>query len=201
MLERARLGLDVDLPEVAASGRASVCLVGVQMALRTRGACLPAETAGLPGRPRAGNPPVPTWVAPRPPGVNLLICWECFQNPPPLPVFAQGSSLQKLKPAGRQAPPALMGSCPGLPSMGRSWRAGRSAVWSLGRAGDVASLLPSSSSPGVTPAPPPLRGTSSGSPGSTWADKLGWLESWPWRSPPRCKPVNLSSLCLTVKWG
>lgn len=46
------------------SGRASVCLLGGQLAL--------GSTEGLPGRPSAGKPPVPTWVAPRQRGVNLL---------------------------------------------------------------------------------------------------------------------------------
>lgn len=103
----------MDLPEVAASGRASVCLVGVQMALRTRGACLPAETAGLPGSPRAGNPPVPTWVAPRPPGVNLLICWEGFQNPPPASVCS-GLESSETETSRTPGPASLRGILPGF---------------------------------------------------------------------------------------
>lgn len=120
--------------------------------------------AGSQGGRALGTRPFPRgWL----PGSRELSCYLLGRLPEPssLTVFAQSPTLQKLKPAGRQAPPALMGSCRGLPSMGRSWRAGRSGVWSLGRASNVASLLPSSSSPRATPAPTPLLGSSSGSPG------------------------------------
>lgn len=91
------------------------------------------------------------------PGSRELICYLLGRLPEPSsqPVFAQGRAHQKLKPARRQDPPALRGSCPGLPSMGRSRRSGRSRVRSLGRAGDVAAWLPSSSAAAITPAPPP----------------------------------------------
>lgn len=78
------------------------------------------------------------------PGSRELICYLLGRLPEPSsqPVFAQGPAHQKLKPARRQDPPALRGSCPGLPSMGRSRRTGRSRVRSLGWAGDVAGLVP-----------------------------------------------------------
>ena len=62
---------------------------------------------------------VPTWVAPRQQGVNLLSVGKASRTLLPASQFAQGRALQKLKAAGRQAPQALVGSCPGLPSMGR----------------------------------------------------------------------------------
>ena len=81
---------------------------GLQVSLGARGVRQPAETVGLPGRPRVGNPPVPTWVAPRQQGVNLLSVGKSSRALLPA-LVCSGPALQKLKPAGLQASPALGG--------------------------------------------------------------------------------------------
>lgn len=184
VLERARLELDLGLPEVAASARASVCLVGVQMALRTRApACLRRLWGSQGGRALVTRPFPRGWL----PGRRELICLSVGKaSRTLLPArVCSGLDSSETETSRTPGPASPQGILPGFTFYGEVLEAGRSAVWSLGRAGDVASLPPSSSSPGVTPAPPPLLGTSSGSPGSTWADKLGWFESWPCRSPSR----------------
>lgn len=121
---------------------------------------------------------VPTRVAPRQQGVNLLSVGKASRTLLPASQFAQGRALQKLKPAGRQAPPALVGSCPGLPSMGRPGRA-------VGGAECAACAGPATWRPGSLPPPKThprpcsgdllLPGKHVGPP----APPSGWLESRP----------------------
>lgn len=159
------------------------------MALGTRGACLPAETAALPGRPGAGNPPVPTWVAPRQPGVNLLSVGKASRTLLPNRVCSEPDS-SETETSRTPGPTSPHGILPGFTFYGEvleGW-----AERSLGRAGDVASLLPPSSSPRVSPAPPrprcwgPVPDPREARKQTSWG---GWNPGPP--APPRRKPVNL----------
>lgn len=160
----------------------------------------------LPGRARVGNPPFPRgWL----PGSRELICYLLGRLPEPSsqPVFAQGRAHHKLKPARRQAPPALRGSCPGLPSMGRSRRAGRSRVRSLGRAGDVAGLAPLLLLRRSHPRPAPRCQGPAPDPGKHAGRQAGVARCQPCSSPPLRhweipKPLSFRFFFFsTVNWG
>lgn len=139
----------------------------LQVALGSRGC--PARPQGLSPTREAAlvTQLVPTRVAPRQQGVNLLSVGKASRTLLPASQFAQGRALQKLKPAGRQAPPALVGSCPGLPSMGRPGRA-------VGGAECAACAGPATWRPGSLPPPKTHPRPSPGTccaPGSTWVHR------------------------------
>lgn len=179
-------------PEVMASWQVSVCLLRLQGVLGSQGC--PARQRrrqDCQGGCMPVSQPFPRgWL----PGSRELICYLLGRLPEPSspPVFAQGWALQKLKPAGHQAQPALMGSCLGLPSMGRIRGLGGAESGAWAGPADVAGLAPFGLLPRSYPHP---RRHHHPGPGprprrSTWADEPGWLEFWPCPSPPLRHGVN-----------
>lgn len=120
--------------------------------------CPPAETAGLPRRLHAGKPALPPWVAPRQQGVNLLSVGKASRTLLPACVCS-GLGASETETGRTPGPASPHGILPGFTFYGEDQRAGRSRVWSLGRAcgcGRPGSLRPPPQElPPPTPPPPP----------------------------------------------
>ena len=152
------------------------------------------QPAGTVNR-QGGRTLVPVWVAPRQLGVNLLIWWESFQNPPPSPCLLRAGlfrnwNQQDARPRQPQWDPArvylLWGGPGGLGGAECAARAGQ-ATWRPGS-------LPASREP-----PCPRPGTCSPARGSTWArprprPRGGWNPAPPLTtSETLSTPLNLRS--------
>lgn len=156
------------------------------------GRCVPSQASGGPGKPAESCPPVRavgcrlvTQPFPRGclPGSRELICYLLGRLPEPSSPACVCSGLGSSETETSKTPgrPGLLGSCLGLPSMGRIRELGgaESGAWA-GPADVAGSPRPPPRELGPPPPPPPPPGTSSGPWGSTWPDKPGW----PCPSPP-----------------
>lgn len=147
------------------SWRVSVCFSGFRWLWGSRSPCppVPGETAGE----AAGvTQPVPTRVAPRQQGVNLLSVGKASRTLPACVCSEPGSS--ETETSRTTGPPAPLGSCPALPSMGRTGRTAWSGEPSgrgqpRGRPGPAPPPPEERPRPDPPPRPPaPKPGTSSG---------------------------------------
>lgn len=128
-----------------------------------RGRHPPAETVRLPGRARVGNPSVPTWVASRQQGVNLLSVGKASRTLLPACVCSgPGSSeTETSKTPGPASPQGILSGFTFYGEVPEVWAEPSPESGQGRRRGGLAPLLLLRSS---HPRPaPPLPGTGSGS--------------------------------------